>query len=98
MDVRFCVRSEHKAEKGLSEKCPEPDLASSSTHRRRAAALGVAEPFILGDGFRPRMDPREIRALLAEVRDQPPTQMALYPPSRLRIPPVDKLRFIGPSC
>ena len=22
MDVRFCVHSEHKAEKGLSEKCP----------------------------------------------------------------------------
>jgi hypothetical protein len=43
------------------------------------------------------MNRREIRTLLAEMRDQPPTQKTFRRLSRLGIPPVDKLRFVWPS-
>jgi hypothetical protein len=43
------------------------------------------------------MDWREFRTFLAEVRDQAPTQKPFHRPSRLGIPPVDKLRFVRSS-
>jgi hypothetical protein len=51
---------------------PARILLKKAVHRHDAAALavGVAKPLILGDGFGAGMDWREIRTLLAEMRDQ----------------------------
>src|SRR5258708_5040042 len=43
------------------------------------------------------MNRREIRTLLAKMRDQPPTQKTFHRLSGLGVPPVDKLRFVWPS-
>ena len=74
-------------------------LLKEAVHRNDAAPLsvGVAEPLVLGDGFGTRMDRSEIRTLVAEVRDEAPTKMALDRLSRFRVSPVDKLRFVGLS-
>jgi hypothetical protein len=71
-------------------------LLKEAVHRNDSAPLsvGVAEPLVLGDGFGTRMDRSEIRTLLAEVRDEAPTQMALDRLSRFRVSPVDKLQFV----
>ena len=42
------------------------------------------------------MDGREIRPGLAEVRNQTPAQKPFDRLTRLGVPPVDELRFVGP--
>jgi hypothetical protein len=84
---------------GNRETLPARILLKKAVHRHDAAspAVGIAEPLILGDGFGAGMDRREIRTLLAEMRDQPPTQKPFHRLSRLGIPPVYELRFVRPS-
>src|ERR1700690_3441224 len=74
-------------------------LLKEAVHRHYAAssAIGVPEPLLFGDGLGARMDRREVRTLLAEVRDQTPAQKPFHGLTRLGVPPADELRFVGPG-
>jgi hypothetical protein len=76
---------------------PTGVLLKKAVHRHYAAApmIGVLEPLLFGDGLGARVDRREVRTLLAEVRDQTPAQKPFHRPARLGVPPVDELRLAG---
>src|ERR1700686_3257916 len=74
-------------------------LLKEAVHRHYAAApaIGVPEPLLFGDGLGARVNRREVRTLLAEVRDQTPAEKPSHRPTRLGVSPVDELLFVGPA-
>src|SRR4051812_10842073 len=55
----------------------------------------VVEPLLFSERLGARADRREIRTLLAEVRDGPQAKSPYHGFPRLGVPPVDELRFVG---
>jgi hypothetical protein len=78
---------------------PARIFLKKAVHRHDAAppAVGVAKPLVLGDSFGAGMDRREIRTLLAKMRNEAPTQITFHRLPGPGVPPVDKLRFVWPS-
>jgi hypothetical protein len=91
--------------KGLCQFSQMPTTPKGSPSRREIAYRHALEFFrkklfihaaSLPVGIA-RMDRREIRPLLAEMRDQPPDRSPSTGSPALGVPPVDKLRFVWPS-